>query len=97
MKELFYKFGLPSILGSDKASYWITEILKNAYERLQILKKTSSSYHPQSSGLVEKTNSTLRMLKKMLNQREDWDILLDEVLFFSTSSYHPQYDSQKEL
>ena len=46
-------------------------------------KKTSSSYNPQTLGLVEKTNSSLmRMLKKMLNQREDWAILLDEDLFF---------------
>jgi hypothetical protein len=83
MKELFYKFGLPNILGSDKASYWITEMLKNAYKRLQIFKETSSSYHPQTSGLVGKTSSTLmRMLKKMLNQRADWDFLWDEVLFF---------------
>jgi len=83
LKELFYKFGLPNILGFDKAWYWITEMLKNAYERLQIFKKTSSSYHPQNSGLVENTNSTLmRMLKKMHNRCEDWDILLDEVLFF---------------
>jgi len=55
-------------------------MLKNAYERLQIFNKTSSPYHPQTSGLVEKTNSTL--MRMMLNQRQDWDILLDEVLFF---------------
>jgi len=83
VKELFYRFGLPEILGSDKAWYWITEMLKTAYERLQIFKKTWSPYHPQTSGLVERAKSTLmRMLKKMLNQKEDWDVLLDEVTFF---------------
>jgi len=57
-------------------------MLKNAHERLHIIKKTSSSYHRQTSGLVEKSNTTLmKMLKKILNQGEDWDILLDEVLF----------------
>ena len=83
VKELFYKFGLPDILGSDKASYSITEMLKNAYERLQIFKRSSLSYHPQTSGLVEKTNGTImKMLKKTLNQKKDWDVLLDEVFFF---------------
>jgi hypothetical protein len=46
VKELFYRFGVPETLGSDKASYWITEMLKTAHERLQILKNMSASYHP---------------------------------------------------
>jgi len=32
VKGLFYRFGVPEILASDKASYWITAMLKTAYE-----------------------------------------------------------------
>ena len=68
-------------------------MLKNAYERLQIFKKTSSFYHLQTSGLVEKTNGAIiRMLKKMLNQKEACDVLLDEV-FYSTKPRRPSKDS----
>ena len=44
VKELFYRFGVPKTLGSDQVSYWITEMLKTAHERLQILKNMSASY-----------------------------------------------------
>ena len=39
-----------------------------------------TSYHPQTSALVEKTNGTImQMLQTML---EDWYVLLDGVLVF---------------
>jgi hypothetical protein len=63
----------------------VTEMLKNAYEQLQIFKMTSYSYHPQTLGLVEETNGTIMRMLKMLNQKEDWDVLLDEIWFYNTT------------
>ena len=57
-------------------------MLKNAYERLQIFKKTSSFYHLQTSGLVEKTNGTIMQMLQMI--LEDWYVLLDGVLVLTS-------------
>ena len=45
--------------------------------------RISSAYHPQTNGLVEQYNQTLQQsLVKLVNQEQDnWDELLDGVLF----------------
>ena len=82
VKKVFYKFGVPDILGCHMAFYWVTEMLKNAYKRLQIFEETLSSYHPQTSALVEKTNGTIMQMLQMI--LEDWYVLLDGVLVLTS-------------
>ncbi len=45
--------------------------------------KITSAYHPQSNGLDERLNQTLKAsLQKVVNdQQDDWDQLVDNVLF----------------
>jgi len=45
--------------------------------------RVSSAYHPQSNGLDERLNQTLKAsLQKLVNDKQDdWDDLIDEVLF----------------
>ena len=45
--------------------------------------RISTAYHPQTNGLVERYNQTLqRSLIKLCNDKQnDWDDLLDPVLF----------------
>lgn len=45
--------------------------------------RVSSAYHPQTNGLDERLNQTLKAsLQKVVNhQQDDWDNLIDNVLF----------------
>jgi hypothetical protein len=46
--------------------------------------------------LLEETNGTItRMLKKISNHKEEWDVLLGEVLFVTTR--HPRRPSEDSL
>lgn len=45
--------------------------------------RITSAYHPQSNGLVERMNQTLKntLLKLVNDQQNNWDDLLDPTLF----------------
>ena len=46
-------------------------------EAENILRRTSAPYHPQSIGLVERTNQTIQaILSKMSCTRRHWDLFL---------------------
>ena len=55
--------------------------------------KITSAYHPQSNGLDERFNQTLKaQLQKLVNEhQDDWDELLDNIL----SAYRSRHDSTK--
>ena len=52
--------------------------------------RVSLAYHPQTNGLVEKVNSTVRScLIKLCNmEQSNWDEYLDSVLFAIRTSRH---------
>ena len=45
--------------------------------------RVTSAYHPQSNGLDERLNQTIKAsLQKIVNEKkDDWDLLIDSVLF----------------
>ena len=52
-------------------------------ERFRIHRIVTSAYHPQTNGLDERTNQTLKArLSKLMNENQnDWDEYLEEVAF----------------
>lgn len=49
---------------------------------LSIIHYRTTPYHPACSGLVERFNGNLKMLKKMCEERPtDWDRYIDALLF----------------
>ena len=61
----------------------MTRVLKDLVSLLQIHHLRTSVYHPQTDGLVERFNQTLKsMLKKVMEvDGKNWDQLLPHVLF----------------
>ena len=69
-------------LHTDQGKSFENEVLKELTDILRIKKTRTTPYHPQSDGMVERLNRTLKdMLAKTVNdQHNDWDIRIPQVL-----------------
>ena len=68
-KHIIPEHGIPRVLWSDNGSHFVNEIVSKMAEHLGITLKHHCSYHPQSAGLVERTNGTVKQrLKKTMEE-----------------------------
>ena len=81
--SMYSRLGIPEEILSDHGTQFVSELMKEVQRLLSIKAMTSSVYHPQCNGLVEKFNGTLKqMLRKMCAERpKDWDRYIDALLF----------------
>ena len=78
--KLFAHVGIPSQILADQGT---SQLLKELYRLLYIQSIRTSPYHPQTDGLVERFNQTLKaMLRKYVSEEgQDWNKLLPYLLF----------------
>lgn len=81
--KLFARVGIPREILTDQGSNFMSQLLAEPYKLLHIHSIRTSPYHPQTDGLVERFNQTLKnMLRKvMAKEGKDWDKLLPYLLF----------------
>ena len=67
----------------DQGSNFTSQLLAELYGLLHVRPIRTTPYHPQTDGLVEQFNQTLKaMLRKAAVQEgKDWDLLIPYVLF----------------
>ncbi|KAL1915617.1 uncharacterized protein VTP21DRAFT_6376 [Calcarisporiella thermophila] len=58
-EEIVSRYGCPMRLISDRGSNFTSELMKTYMERLGVRAAPTTSYRPQSNGMVERTNQTL--------------------------------------
>ena len=80
-KRIIPTFGIPQIIRSDNGSHFVNDVVKRMSTVLQINLKNHCSYHPQSAGLVERSNGTIKSkLKKCMEETgRTWVECLDLV------------------
>uniref|UniRef100_A0A4W3HQI2 Gypsy retrotransposon integrase-like protein 1 n=1 Tax=Callorhinchus milii TaxID=7868 RepID=A0A4W3HQI2_CALMI len=61
LREVICRWGIPGILDSDQGSHFTGKVFTKLMELLEIDHKLHVSYHPQSSGVVERSNRTLKV------------------------------------
>ncbi|XP_036001791.1 protein NYNRIN-like [Fundulus heteroclitus] len=59
-REVIPRFGIPSEISSDNGSAFIQKVLKGVLLKLGIKQRFGAIYHPQSEGIVERINGTLK-------------------------------------
>ena len=81
--KLFARVGIPEEILTDQGTNFTAELLKELYRLLHVKSIRNSPYHPQTDGLVERFNRTLKnMLKKFVTEGgKDWDRLFPYLLF----------------
>ena len=80
---LFSRVGIAREVLTDQGSCFMSRVMKELLRLLQVKQLRTSVYHPQTDGLVERFNKTLKqMLKKAMDtDGKNWDQLLPHVLF----------------
>ena len=81
--EMFSRVGVPDEMLTDCGSQFTSEIMKEVARLLSLQQLTTSAFHDQCNGLVERSHATLKqMLRRMCAERpKDWDRYLPALLF----------------
>ena len=81
--ELFSRHGIPKELLTDQGTNFTSALLKELYKMLGVQPIQTTPYHPQTDGLVERFNQTLKqMLRKVIDEDgRNWDKLVPYVLY----------------
>ncbi|XP_026050763.1 uncharacterized protein LOC113037671 [Carassius auratus] len=81
--QLFSRVGFPAEILTDQGTNFMSTLLKQVYQLLGIKSLRTTPYHPQTDGLTERFNQTLKqMLRKFVSETgEDWDQWLPYLLF----------------
>lgn len=81
--HLFSRVGIPQEILTDQGTAFLSKTLKHVYSLLGIKGIRTTPYHPQTDGLVERYNQTLKgMLRKFVAANgKDWDRWLPFLLF----------------
>ena len=80
---LFARHGIPHEILTDQATNFTAQLLKELYQLIGVRPIRTTPYHPQTDGLVEQFNRTLKeMLRRTLvDDKRSWDLLLPYTLF----------------
>lgn len=86
--DIICRHGAPDTILTDRGREFCNHINDNLCDKLNIERRVTSPYHPQTNGLTERFNQTLcNSLVKYVNEREDnWDIYLNRVAFATRTS-----------
>ena len=78
LMQLFARVGIPKEILSDQGTNFMSQLLRELYNLLNIRPIRASPYHPRTDGLVEHFNKTLKsVLRKLVNKEgRNWDRLL---------------------
>ena len=81
--EVTARIGVPQELLTDNGSNFMSKVMKKYCSMTGIKQIRTSPYHPQTDGMVERFNATLKRLLRKLTQNfeVEWDLCLPYVLY----------------
>jgi hypothetical protein len=95
VKKVYSKYGPPERVLTDQGTNFLSKLISHFSILFKIKQIKTTSYHPQTDGLVERFNRTLcDMLACYVNEEpEFWDLYHDFVKFAYNTSQHSSIDS----
>ncbi len=81
--SMISRVGIPKEILTDQGMAFMSRTIRELYELLGIKSIRTSVYHPQTDGLVERFNRTLKaMIRKFVHEdAKNWDKWLEPLLF----------------
>jgi len=90
--KLICRHSCMSIQINDQGREFVNRVSSHLHELTGTKQRVTSAYHPQSNGLVERQNRTIKnmLLKTLYNERnvDKWQDVIDGVLFAHRSVRH---------
>ena len=76
--EICFRYGAPGCILSDLGQNLVSKVVSETCKLFSIDRQTTTAYHPQCNGLLEKFNATLcKTIAMFVNPRhDDWDLHL---------------------
>ncbi|CAF0791446.1 unnamed protein product [Adineta ricciae] len=95
--EYIYRYGVPAAILSDQGTHFHNQLMEAMAKLVGYNHTYSTTYHPQSNGMIERFNATFIPQIAKLQDRENnnWDEFLAPVVFayntgtHSTTGYSP--------
>ena len=83
VENIVCRHGAPRVLLSDQGTNFLSKLVSEICQIVGTKQIKTSSYHPETDGLVERFNKTLATMISMYvnEQHKDWDEFLPLVLF----------------
>jgi hypothetical protein len=90
IREIFTHYGFPLTIVSDRGPQWNNEFFRAMCDRAGVRLTLSTAFHPQTNGLVERTNEVVAAALRhyVTADLDNWDEYLPLVEFALNSSYH---------
>ena len=83
------RFGCPYTILSDQGREFESNLFKSLNDMLQTKKLRTTTYHPRTDGMVERSNRTvIDILSKYCEAESDWDLKMPLALFAIRTSEH---------
>ena len=84
------RHGTPKVIQTDNGPLFTAKLTNEMFRLCQTVHVTSTAYHPQSQGLVERSNrSLLNVLRVLCSRRQnDWHKFTQSVAFAYNTSIH---------
>ena len=81
--KILSRMGIPKEILTDQGSNFTSQLLAELYRLLHVKAIRTSPYHPQTDGLVERFNQTLKSILRKTADKEgkDWDRYIPYLLF----------------
>jgi hypothetical protein len=83
-REIFSEYGIPSEILTDNGANLVSEAVQTFLKPTKLRHRTTTPYHPQTNGKVERFNGTIgKMSTKYLYGKpvQMWDDYLDQAVF----------------
>ncbi|CAF1500829.1 unnamed protein product, partial [Rotaria sordida] len=88
--EYFCKYGIPVTILSDQGPHFRNQLMDNIQKFIGYNHIYSTTYHPQTNGIVERFNGTFvpQISKLQDTQHNNWDEYLPAVVFAYNTGIH---------
>ncbi|CAF2678618.1 unnamed protein product [Rotaria sp. Silwood2] len=95
--EFICKYGVPAVILSDQGTHFHNQLMEAMSKLIGYNHIYSTTYHPQSNGMIERFNATFvpQIAKLQDKENNNWDEFLSPVVFayntgtHSTTQYSP--------
>ena len=88
--HIFYRHSIPETIVEDQGREFLSSVYKDELSRLGVKCTRTSPYHPQTNGMTERFNGTLKKIisKYVADDHKDWDEWVQAAVHAYNTSIH---------